>query len=107
MYGSTRFKKDFREAKAALTIQGHIVGFFEKGKGIEITEEQEKMICSVKSLSLLTLALFGESTNNEIEYKKQKEKLCIIYRTINYFEEALWNSTKPHFYILIIAQTNL
>ncbi|EGG37253.1 conserved domain protein, partial [Paenibacillus sp. HGF5] len=39
--GSTKFKAQFREAEASLTLSGHIVlsvGFFEQSDGIEITE---------------------------------------------------------------------
>lgn len=45
--GSTKFKPQFREAEAVLTLQGHIVlsvGFFEQSDGIEITEAQERML---------------------------------------------------------------
>lgn len=45
--GSTKFKAQFREVEAALTLSGHIVlsvGFFEQSDGIEITEEQERKL---------------------------------------------------------------
>jgi hypothetical protein len=44
--GSTKFKKQFREAEANLTLQGNIIlslGFFEQSEGIQITKDQEKL----------------------------------------------------------------
>ncbi len=56
--GSTKFKKEFREVEAMLTLQGHIVislGFFEKSDGIILTNEQEKMLrrCIIEKLTCL------------------------------------------------------
>ncbi|PLS14996.1 hypothetical protein CVD28_25080 [Bacillus sp. M6-12] len=49
----------------------------------------------------------GESTKKEIDYAKRKGKACVTFPVYRLFQEALWNSTKPPFYILNIAQTNL
>jgi len=45
--GSTKFKKQFREAEAFLILKGNIVislGFFEQSEGIELAQEQEVLL---------------------------------------------------------------
>ncbi|MDP5275427.1 hypothetical protein [Chengkuizengella axinellae] len=84
--GSTKFKEQFREAEAFLTLEGNIVislGFFEKSEGIKITHEQEKLFKDMHFRKIdMSDEIFvidlngykGESTKNEIEYAKSKGK---------------------------------
>lgn len=89
--GSTKFKKQFREAEASLTLQGHIVislGFFEQSEGIEITTEQEKLFeqlhyqkidMSDEILVIDVNGYIGSSTRKEINYAKTKGKIIRYY----------------------------
>ncbi|MFE7061773.1 DUF4406 domain-containing protein [Sutcliffiella sp. NPDC057660] len=97
--GSTKFKKQFREAEASLTLQGHIVislGFFEQSEGIKITMEQEKLFedmhykkidMSDEIFVIDVDGYIGKSTNKEIEYAQKTGKL------IQYYSKEM-NSTK-------------
>lgn len=45
--GSTKFKEQFEQANAFLTLQGNIVisvAFFEQSEGFKITEEQAELL---------------------------------------------------------------
>ncbi len=89
--GSTKFKKQFREAEASLTLQGHIVislGFFEQSEGIKITQEQEKFFedmhyrkidMSDEIFVIDVDGYIGNSTNKEIEYAKKTGKIIRYY----------------------------
>lgn len=89
--GSTKFKKQFEEANAYLTLQGNIVislGFFEQSEGIEITQEQAKLfekihyekINMADEIFVIDVNRYiGNSTRNEIEYAKQRGKAIHYY----------------------------
>ncbi len=89
--GSTRFKPQFREAEAALTLSGHIVlsvGFFEQSDGIDITPEQEarlkelhfrKIDMSDEIYVIDVNGYIGESTRGEIEYASSQGKAVRYY----------------------------
>ncbi|WNB92577.1 DUF4406 domain-containing protein [Bacillus sp. NEB1478] len=89
--GSTKFKKQFREAEASLTLQGHIVmslGFFEQSEGIKITEEQElifkelhfKKIDMADEIFVIDVdGYIGSSTSKEIQYAKKTNKPVRYY----------------------------
>ncbi|MFD2444163.1 hypothetical protein ACFSO7_09255 [Bacillus sp. CGMCC 1.16607] len=89
--GSTKFKNQFREAEASLTLQGNIVislGFFEQSEGIELTKEQEKLFedlhyrkidISDEIFVIDVNGYIGTSTKKEIEYAKRKEKVIRYY----------------------------
>lgn len=97
--GSTKFKKEFREVEAMLTLQGQIVislGFFEQSDGIILTNEQEKMFeemhyrkidLSDEIYVIDVQGYIGNSTRKEIEYAKDKGKV------IRYYSEK---SKSPH-----------
>lgn len=89
--GSTRFKKQFREMEAKLTLQGIIVlslGFFEKSEGITITAKQEAMFGAMH-LKKIEIAdeifvidvdgYIGKSTRHEINYAQQLGKPVRYY----------------------------
>jgi hypothetical protein len=92
--GSTKFKKQFREAEAAMTLSGNIVisvGFFEQSEGITITEEQEKMFEQIhlrkidmadEILVIDVNGYIGHSTRKEIDYAKSKGM------QVNYYSEG-------------------
>ncbi|MCF6408800.1 hypothetical protein [Pseudalkalibacillus salsuginis] len=89
--GSTKFKKQFREMEASLTLQGHIVislGFFEQSEGIKITEEQERLFQEIhfKKIDMAdeifvidVNGYIGNSTNKEIEYALKMNKDVLYY----------------------------
>ncbi|MFD2369050.1 hypothetical protein ACFSO0_03515 [Brevibacillus sp. GCM10020057] len=84
--GSTKFKKQFREAEANLTLEGKIVlslGFFEQSDHIEVTAEQVKLFewlhshkidMSDEVFVINVNGYIGESTRREIEYAAKKGK---------------------------------
>lgn len=92
--GSTKFKKQFREMEATLTLQGNIVlslGFFEQSEGIKITEEQEKLFEKIHFHKIdMSDEIFvidfngyiGNSTRKEIEYASSKGKVIRYYSGI-------------------------
>ncbi|WP_338035663.1 hypothetical protein [Halalkalibacterium halodurans] len=50
--GSTKFKTEFEQVNAYLTLKGHVVlsvGFFEQREGIEMTEEQVQMFENIQA----------------------------------------------------------
>lgn len=89
--GSTKFKKQFREAEAALTYQGNIVislGFFEQSENIKLSLEKENLFKQMHFRKIdMSNEIFvidvdnyiGESTRNEIEYAKGKGKIVRYY----------------------------
>ncbi|WP_066307356.1 hypothetical protein [Bacillus sp. FJAT-29814] len=92
--GSTKFKKQFREMEAKLTLEGNIVlslGFFEQSEGIKTTKEQEKLFeelhyrkidMSDEIVVIDVDGYMGTSTKKEIEYAKSKDKLIRYYSEI-------------------------
>lgn len=92
--GSTRFKKQFREMEATLTLQGNIVisvGFFEQSEGIAVTSEQEalfekihaKKIDMADEIVVIDVGGYiGSSTSKEIAYAKQLGKPIRYYSMI-------------------------
>ncbi|WP_408010292.1 hypothetical protein ACJROX_08375 [Pseudalkalibacillus sp. A8] len=93
--GSTKFKKQFREAEASLTLQGQIVislVFFEQSEGIEIKEEQERLFKEIHFRKIdMADEIFvidvdgyiGSSTSKEIEYALKTKK------TVRYYSKGL------------------
>lgn len=89
--GSTKFKKQFRETEAALTLQGNVVislGFFEQSEGIAITKEQEKLferihrhkIHMADDIFVIDVnGYIGSSTRQEIEYARNNGKGVYFY----------------------------
>lgn len=91
--GSTRFKTQFKEIEAELTLKGMAVFslcFFEKSEGIEITDEQAALFGKIHFRKIdLSDEIFvmdvngyiGESTKKEIEYASQNNK------GVNYYSQ--------------------
>jgi hypothetical protein len=89
--GSTRFKRQFREMEAALTLQGHVVislGFFEQSDNIPVTPEQALLFERIHRRKIdLADEMFvidpdgyiGESTRSEIAYAMAKGKAVRYY----------------------------
>ncbi len=84
--GSTKFKKQFQESEANVTLRGKIVlslGFFEQSDKIAVTEEQVKFFewlhyhkidMSDEIFVINVNGYIGESTKREIEYAVQRGK---------------------------------
>lgn len=93
--GSTKFKRQFREAEATLTYQGNIVislGFFDQSENIKLTNEQELMLEEMHYRKIdMCDEIFvidvneyiGKSTQKEIEYAKNKGKGINYYSKTN------------------------
>lgn len=89
--GSTKFKRQFEQANAFLTLQGNIVisfAFFEQSEGFEITEEQADLLGNLHLRKIdISDEIFvidvngytGSSTRKEIEYAGKKGKLIRYY----------------------------
>lgn len=89
--GSTKYKKQFEDVNAFLTLQGNIVlslCFFEQSEGIHITEEQAKLFEDIHFRKIdMSDEIFvvdvdgyiGKSTRKEIEYAKKKKKEVRYY----------------------------
>jgi uncharacterized protein YkuJ len=89
--GSTKFKKQFEEANAYLTLQGNIVmsvAFFEQSEGFQITEKQAELLSEIHFKKIdLSDEIFvidvdgyiGSSTRNEIDYASRKGKEIKYY----------------------------
>lgn len=89
--GSTRFKEQFEQAHACLTLQGNIVislAFFEQSEGFQITEEQAELLGNLHFRKIdMSDEIFvidvngyiGSSTKKEIEYAKEKGKAIRYY----------------------------
>ncbi|GIP36072.1 hypothetical protein [Paenibacillus sp. J2TS4] len=92
--GSTKFKKQFEQANAYLTLQGNIViglAFFEQSEGFEITQEQAELLGKIHMRKIdISDEIFvidvdgyiGSSTRKEIEYAQEKGK------TIRYYSDG-------------------
>jgi hypothetical protein len=93
--GSTKFKKQFQEAEAKLTLKGRIVlslGFFEQSDNIEVTEEQVKLFewlhyhkidMSDEIFVVNVNGYIGESTKKEIEYAIHNGKKVTYLESLN------------------------
>ncbi|MCM3782152.1 hypothetical protein M3231_04150 [Neobacillus mesonae] len=91
--GSTKFKKEFEQANAFLTLRGNIVislAFFEQSEGFEITDKQADLLADLHLKKIdLSDEIFvvdvggyiGSSTMKEIEYAKKKGKEVRYYST--------------------------
>ncbi|WP_274366251.1 hypothetical protein [Paenibacillus thermotolerans] len=89
--GSTKFKSQFEQANAYLTLQGNIVislAFFEQSEGFEITSEQAELLGNLHFKKIdLSDEIFvidvggyiGSSTKKEIEYAKRHGKVVRYY----------------------------
>lgn len=89
--GSTKFKTQFEQANAYLTLQGNVVisvAFFEQSDGFTITEEQSKLLGQLHFRKIdMSDEIFvidvdgyiGESTRKEIAYAKQNGKAIRYY----------------------------
>ncbi len=81
--GSTKFKRQFEQVNAYLTLKGNIVlslAFFEQSEGIELTTEQaellgdlhlKKLICPMKSLSLMSKVILGAAQKKKLSMLKE------------------------------------
>jgi len=89
--GSTKFKAQFEQANAFLTLQGNIVisvAFFEQSDGFEITEQQAELLGNLHFKKIdLSDEIFvidvngyiGNSTKSEIQYAEEKGKVVRYY----------------------------
>jgi len=89
--GSTKFKKQFEQANAYLTLQGNAVfslAFFEQSEGFEITTEQARLFEKIHFRKIdMSDEIFvidvggyiGTSTRNEIIYAEQNGKAVSYY----------------------------
>jgi len=89
--GSTKFKAQFEQANAYLTLQGNIVmsvAFFEQSEGYEITEQQAELLGEIHFKKIdLSDEIFvidvggyiGDSTKKEIDYAQKKGKTIRFY----------------------------
>lgn len=89
--GSTKFKEQFDQTNAFLTLQGNIVisvAFFEQTEGFEKTKEQADILGEVHFRKIdISDEIFvidvngyiGDSTKKEIEYAEKKGKVIRYY----------------------------
>ncbi|UNK21297.1 hypothetical protein MNQ98_16575 [Paenibacillus sp. N3/727] len=89
--GSTKFKDQFEQANAFLTLQGNIVisvAFFEQSEGFEITKEQAELLGNLHFRKIdISDEIFvidvggyiGNSTKKEIKYAEEKGKAIRYY----------------------------
>lgn len=89
--GSTKFKEQFYQTNAFLTLQGNIVisvAFFEQNEGFEITKEQADILGEVHFRKIdISDEIFvidvngyiGDSTRKEIKYAEKKGKVIRYY----------------------------
>jgi len=92
--GSTKFKNQFEQANAYLTLQGNIVislAFFEQSEGFEITPEQAELLGNIHFRKIdISDEIFvinvdgyiGDSTRKEMEYAEKMGK------TIRYYSDG-------------------
>ncbi len=88
--GSTKFKKQFEQANAYLTLQGNIVislAFFEQSEGFEITKKQAELLGNLHFRKIdISDEIFvidvngyiGNSTKKEIEYAKKRKNNSLL-----------------------------
>ncbi|GIO30939.1 hypothetical protein J2TS6_20800 [Paenibacillus albilobatus] len=89
--GSTKFKRQFEQANAFLTLQGNVVmtvAFFEQSEGFEITQEQAERMGEIHLRKIdLSDEIFvidvdgyiGSSTGKEIDYARSQGKAVRYY----------------------------
>lgn len=87
--GSTKFKQEFELWERKLTLNGFIVltcGLFNHAEGLNITAEQKQMLDDMHLRKIdMSVGIFvidkdmyiGESTNREIEYAKNNNKIVL------------------------------
>ncbi len=90
--GSTRFKKEFEEVNARLTLEGNVVisvGVFGHADGIELSEEQKQQLDEIHfrkidmadEIFVINVGGYiGASTSREIAYAQEKRKI------VHYFD---------------------
>ncbi|WP_245864464.1 hypothetical protein [Paenibacillus donghaensis] len=89
--GSTKFKKEFEEVNARLTLEGNIVisvGVFGHADGVPLTEQQKIRLDNIH-LQKIDMAdeifvinvggYIGESTSYEMRYASKKRKPINFY----------------------------
>ncbi len=93
--GSTKFKRQFEQVNAYLTLKGNIVislAFFEQSEGIELTTEQAELLGDLHFKKIdLSDEIFvidvegyiGSSTKKEIEYAERTGKTVRYYSKTN------------------------
>jgi hypothetical protein len=93
--GSTKFKKQFEQANAYLTLQGNIVislAFFEQSEGFEISQDQAELLGELHFRKIdISDEIFvidvdgyiGSSTRKEIEYARKQGKTVRYYSASN------------------------
>lgn len=84
--GSTKFKKEFEEANARLTMEGNVVisvGLFGHADSVALTKEQKEMLDQIHfdkihmsdEIYVINVGGYiGESTRNEIEFATTTNK---------------------------------
>lgn len=89
--GSTKFKDQFEQTNAYLTLQGNIVisvAFFEQSEGFKISKEQAELLGNLHFRKIdISDEIFvidvdgyiGDSTRKEIEYAEKKGKSIRYY----------------------------
>lgn len=89
--GSTKFKEQFEQANAYLTLQGNVVfsvAFFEQSDGFAISDDQAELLGRLHLRKIdLSDEIFvidvngyiGESTRKEIEYAEKTGKAIRYY----------------------------
>ncbi|WP_145415538.1 hypothetical protein [Paenibacillus xylanexedens] len=99
--GSTKFKEQFEEVNAFLTLQGNIVislAFFEQSEGFEINEKQAELLGNLNFRKIdISDEIFvidvkgyiGSSTKREIEYAKEKGKAIRYYSNVEISSNVL------------------
>jgi nucleoside 2-deoxyribosyltransferase len=92
--GSTKFKKQFEQTNAYLTLQSNIVitlAFFEQSESIEITEKQAELFGKIHFRKIeMSDEIFvidvdgyiGESTRKEIDYAIH------LGKEVNYYSKS-------------------
>lgn len=102
--GSTKFKKQFEQVNAYLTLKGNIVislAFFEQSEGFELTSEQANALGNLHFRKIdLSDEIFvidvdgyiGSSTKREIEYAERNRKVVRYYSKGEVPENVLNNS---------------
>ncbi|WP_183586285.1 hypothetical protein [Paenibacillus rhizosphaerae] len=92
--GSTKFKRQFEQVNAYLTLKGNIVislAFFEQSEGMALTPEQAELLGDLHFKKIdMSDEIFvidvggyiGSSTEREIEYAERNGK------TVRYYSKA-------------------
>lgn len=98
--GSAKFRNQFEQANAYLTLQGNIVislAFFEQSEGFELTQEQAELLGHIHFRKIdMSDEIFvidvdgyiGSSARKEIEYASEKGK------TVRYYSNSGFHTAK-------------